>query len=104
MDSGLSLGLILALYGPIAGLLAWIWRLWVKQGTDNALLVAQMAKDKEALQEKVNALALKLADGYHNKDDLRQVLIELLGPMRDDIRQLKEEVRSQRNGHVRQHT
>ena len=55
----------------VPGLVVWIWALWMKVGN----------------------LELKLAERYHNKDELRQMIVELLQPIRDDLRQLKERVR-----------
>lgn len=74
----------------VPGLIVWIWGLWNKQ-----------TKDKEDLLAQINGLALKLADGYHNKQELREVMAELLAPMRDDIRDLKAAYLGSRNGNSR---
>lgn len=82
---------LMALLGfCIPGLIVWIWSLWSKQ-----------TKDKEELMAQINGLALKLADGYHNKQELREVMAELLAPLRDDVRELKAAYMGNRNGNPR---
>jgi hypothetical protein len=87
MDQNL---LVTVLSIAVPALILWIWGLWNKQ-----------TKDKEDLLSQINSLALKLADGYHNKQELREVMAELLAPLRDDVRSLKEAYMGGRNGHSR---
>lgn len=96
--TGVVVPILIAL---VTGLLVWIWALWSKQTADKEALIQLHTTESTAIRDKVSALALEMASGYHNKEELRQMLVELLTPLRDDMRALKDEVRSQRNGHAR---
>lgn len=81
----------------LSGLCYWLWMLKQDIKETRKESGAEIQKVKDAYRE----LQLDLAKNYHGKEEIKEMLDKSLEPIHDVLKELKEEVRSWRQGNRR---